>query len=181
MIIQTNRLELRTFEITDITEQYLSWLNDEMVTKYSNQRFARHSYSSACGYLAGFENSQDEFLLISQKIDLAPIGTATIYRSLPHRTADIGLMIGDRNVWGQGYGREAWQAILETLLDEPSIRKVTGGTIEVNRSMVRIMESTRMKIDGVRRDHELVDGQPVDLIHYACFSKKIDAVTFSQP
>ena len=99
-----------------------------------------------------------------------PIGTITIYRNDNHGTADIGMMLGDRHCWGFGYGREAWQVFLTTLLTEPDIRKVTGGTARPNHAMVRIMETTGMHLEAVRQRQELIDGVPADLLYYARFS-----------
>jgi len=171
VILTTPRLRLRPFQTGDITAAYLSWLNDPTVTRFSNQRFRSHTAESSAAYLASFAGTHNSFLLITQRSDGRPIGTATVYRSPQHGTADIGLMLGDRQCWGQGYGREAWQAVLGALLQEPGIRKVTGGTARPNQAMVRIMEESCMELEAVRARQELIDGQPVDLLYYARFAE----------
>jgi RimJ/RimL family protein N-acetyltransferase len=168
----TPRLLLRPFEAADINTTYLSWLNDPQVTRFSNQRFSRHSVEDCEAYLASFAGSSNSFLLIEQLEDQRPIGTATAYRSVQHGTADIGLMVGERHCWGQGYGREAWKAVLEALLAEKGIRKVTGGTARINKAMVQIMEQSGMQLEAVRARHELIEGQPVDILYYARFAEK---------
>jgi [ribosomal protein S5]-alanine N-acetyltransferase len=171
MNLLTPRLHLRPFQSADIDSTYLSWLNDPEVTRFSNQRFIDHTTDSCAVYLSHFEKSGNNFLLIEKSHNHRPIGTATIYRQSQHGTADIGLMIGERRCWGQGYGREAWQAILVALLAEEGMRKVTGGTARPNRAMVRIMEQSDMELEAVRVDQELIDGSPVDLLHYARFAE----------
>ena len=141
-----------------------------MVTRFSNQRFREHSVESCGAYLASFTGSSNSFLLIEQRQNQQPIGTATVYRNSRHGTADIGLMVGERRCWGEGYGREAWQAVLEALLAEPGMRKVTGGTARPNQAMVRIMEQSGMELEAVRARQELIDGQPVDLLYYSRFA-----------
>ncbi len=171
MILTTTRLRLRPFQPCDITAAYLSWLNDPTVTRFSNQRFSAHTTESSAAYLASFGRTHNSFLLITLCSDGRPIGTATVYRSPQHGTADIGLMVGDRQYWGKGYGLEAWQAVLEALLQEPGIRKVTGGTARPNQAMVRIMEQSGMELEAVRAHQELIEGQPVDLLYYARFAE----------
>lgn len=171
MNLITPRLGLRPFEAADINATYLGWLNDPEVTRFSNQRFRRHSAESCAAYLANFAGSSNSFLLIEQLVDQRPIGTATVYRNNRHGTADIGLMVGERHCWGQGYGREAWQAVLEALLAEAGMRKVTGGTARPNRAMVRIMEQSGMELEAVRARQELIEGQPVDILYYARFAE----------
>jgi RimJ/RimL family protein N-acetyltransferase len=167
----TPRLRLRTFQPGDINPTYLGWLNDPDVTRFSNQRFRQHTAESCAAYLASFKAGASSFLLIELRVDDWPIGTATVYRDTQHGTADIGLMLGERGHWGQGYGREAWQALLEAVLAEPGIRKVTGGTARPNRAMARIMEQSGMVLEAVRARQELIDGQPVDLLYYARFAE----------
>jgi ribosomal-protein-alanine N-acetyltransferase len=164
-------LRLRPFQVADINATYLGWLNDPEVTRFSNQRFQQHTAESCTAYLASFAGNSNSFLLIEQLEDQRPIGTATVYRNNRHGTADIGLMVGDRSCWGQGYGSEAWQAVLEALLAEEGMRKVTGGTARPNRAMVRIMEQSGMELEAVRVRQELIEGLPVDLLYYARFAE----------
>ncbi|MEB3353689.1 MAG: GNAT family N-acetyltransferase [Cyanobacteriota bacterium] len=170
MNLLTPRLRLRPFQVADINATYLGWLNDPEVTRFSNQRFHQHTAESCAAYLESFAGSSNSFLLITQLQDQRPIGTATVYRNNWHCTADIGLMVGEKRCWGQGYGREAWQVLLEALLSETGIRKVTGGTARLNQAMVRIMEQSGMDLEAVRVHQELIDGQPVDLLYYARFA-----------
>ena len=171
MKLTSLRLQLRPFVISDINPSYVGWLNDLEVTRFSNQRFQLHTAESSAAYLESFTETSNSFLLIEQLTSLIPIGTASVYRNCFHGTADIGLMIGDKHCWGQGYGSEAWQAIMQALLAEPGIRKITGGTARPNKAMVRIMEQSGMKLEAVRFRHELIDGYPVDLLYYARFTE----------
>ena len=98
------------------------------------------------------------------------MGTATIYRNLNHGTADIGIMIGDRSCWGKGFGGEAWNAILEKTLSEDLIRKVTGGAAALNIGMVEIMKKSGMELEAIRKDHEIINGIPTDIVYFAKFS-----------
>jgi RimJ/RimL family protein N-acetyltransferase len=93
----------------------------------------------------------------------------TIYRSVIHGTADIGIMVGERKVWGQGIGVKAFCLVLSALEASRLIRKVTAGTLSVNRGMVRILEKANMKHEATRYAQELVDGMPVDIVYYSKF------------
>ena len=106
--LTTNRLFIRPFVQSDITEAYLQWLNDPKVTRFSNQRFLRHDLNSSGDYLSSFHTSSNSFLILLERLSMYPIGTATIYRKPEHGTADLGIMIGDRSSWGKGFGLEAW-------------------------------------------------------------------------
>lgn len=95
----------------------------------------------------------------------------TVYRAPQHGTADLGLMLGNREYWRQGLGLEAWSTVLNAVLNEKGIRKVTGGTARPNTGMVRIMEQSEMKLEAVRKRQELIEGNEVDLLYYARFAE----------
>lgn len=153
----------------DIGAEYLGWLNDPEVVRFSNQRFAYHDRESALRYLAGFSGTENLFLAVRDAASGALVGTMTAYRSRHHGTADVGIMIGARVIWGRGYGDAAWSGLLDWLLRHGGARKVTAGTLACNRGMVRLAEKASMTIEGVRRAQEIVEGSPEDIVLYAKF------------
>lgn len=167
---------LRPFTATDITDAYIGWLNDPEVVRFSNQRFVRHTRESCERYFASFEGSANLFASLrvagsgAAAADERSVGTLTAYRSLPHGTADVGILLGERAVWGQGIGLEAWQLLTDWLLTTPGLRKVTAGTLACNRSMLAVAERSGMRREGVRRAQELIEGLPTDIVHFARFA-----------
>lgn len=162
-------VRLRPFTAQDISARYVGWLSDPEVVRYSNQRLRSHSLQSCQAYQASFADSDNLFVGIHRKEDDLLVGTMTAYVSAYHGTADMGIMIGERAVWGQGYGQDAWNTLLEALLQSPGIRKVTAGTLACNLPMLRLMERSGMQFEGARKDQELIDGQPFDIRYFGRF------------
>ena len=169
--IDGERVTLDTFEDHDITDAYIGWLNDPEVVRFSNQRFCVHTLESCRAYLKSFEGTLNLFFSIRRRSDGRAIGTMTVYHSAPHGVADVGVMIGERSVWGGGYGQDAWNALLDWLLTQRGLRKVTAGALAGNRGMVRLMERSGMSLEGVRRAQEIVDGEADDIVLYARFAE----------
>ena len=96
----------------------------------------------------------------------------TVYFNEDHGVADIGIMIGNRDVWGKGYGQDAWNTILSWLLNNKNVRKVSAGTLACNFPMKSIIENSGMSIEGVRKEHEVHNGEPQDVILFAILSKE---------
>ncbi len=163
------KVALRPFTRADITPAYLGWLNDPEVTRFSSQRFRQHTAESCEQYLASFAGTPNLFLSIRDATDDIPIGTMTAYRNPHHALADIGIMVGERSRWGGGYGQAAWDLLSDWLLANGT-RKLTGGTVAGNRGMVRIFERSGMHLEATRKDHEIVDGAPMDIVLYARFA-----------
>jgi ribosomal-protein-alanine N-acetyltransferase len=163
------RICLRPLALPDINPDYVSWLNDSQVVRYSNQRFLRHSAETCRAYFASFEGTDNLLLKIERKSDRAFLGTMTAYVSPHHGTVDVGILIGPASARGCGIGQEAWNLLLGWLLSRDGIRKVTAGAMRVNVAMVRIMERSGMSLEAVRPQQELLDGVPQDLVYFGRF------------
>src|SRR5437879_5515282 len=150
-LLSGQQVMLRPFTRADITEQYIRWLNDPIVLQFSNQRFVSHDRASCLRYLESFTGTDNLFLNVFRLDNNQAIGTLTAYVSRHHGTADVGIMIGDRSVRGRGYGQDAWNTLINWLIVEVRIRKVTAGTVACNRAMVRLMERSGMKVEAVRK------------------------------
>lgn len=162
-------VELRQFTADHICEDYLNWLNDPEVVRFSNQRFKTHDGASSQAYLRSFDGGNNLFLAVHLKQSGLFVGTMTAYFSMPHKTVDIGIMIGNKDYWGRGVGSDAWKTLMAYLLQFDCVRKVTGGTLRCNSGMVNIMLKAGMQPDGVRVAQELVENIPQDILYFARF------------
>jgi len=169
LLLTGKNITLQPFTRASISDEYLSWLRDPEVVRFSNQRFRTHTHSSSLAYVDSFCGSTNLFLGILQNETKRLVGTITAYRSQHHQIADMGILIGDRNCWGRGIGLDAWTSLMNYLLNVCSLRKVTGGTLRGNVGMVRIMERSGMVLEAVRAQQELVDQVPTDALYYAKF------------
>jgi len=169
-MLQGDKISLQPVCDDDISDEYVSWLNDLGVVRYSNQRFLKHSKESCLGYVQSFLGTDNLFLSVKENQSRRIIGSITAYLNRHHGTADIGLMIGDRSVWGKGYGFEAWQLMMQYLFDTAMIRKITGGTLRDNTGMIKIMERAGMELEAIRKEQEMLDGKAVDILYFAKFS-----------
>ncbi|MCI4430736.1 MAG: GNAT family N-acetyltransferase [Burkholderiales bacterium] len=107
------RVGLPAMQAADITDTHLDWLNDTEVVRHSNQRFVHHTLDSSLRYWAGFEGSANLYVSVRLVLIDAAVGTLTAYRNLHHGTADIGILMGQRGVWGQGLGLEAFSLLAD--------------------------------------------------------------------
>ena len=172
MIIEDKDIRLRKFIKEDVTNKFVAWLNDPRVVKYSNQRFLNHSRQSCLDYVDSFVGTENIYLAIEDTNSRMLHGSITAFRQDHHGTADIGIMVGNRLAWGRGIGYKAWILLMNYLIKQLKVRKVTGGTLRSNLAMVRIMEKSKMKLEAVRQEHELVDGVPEDILYFCKFSRE---------
>ena len=98
------RLYLRLLEESDIGEDYLSWLNDAEVTRYLETGKFPATPSAIRRYVERFQDSTTDLLLaiVDRETD-QHVGNVTLNKiNWIHRTADTGLMIGQKEFWGKG-------------------------------------------------------------------------------
>jgi [ribosomal protein S5]-alanine N-acetyltransferase len=163
-------VSLRLFRESDISNIFVSWLNDKKVVKYSNQRFLNHTHKSCLDYLRSFSNAQNIYWAIEDKKTKELYGSITAYIQDNHSTADIGLMVGNKNAWGKGVGFDAWRLMMDFLFTQYGIRKVTGGALRANVGMICIMKKSKMTHEATRKDHELINGEPMDILYFCKFN-----------
>lgn len=151
-IITTPRLNLKhisTEPTLSELEHMVRWLTDPTVVQYSEQRHRKHTLRSQQGYCNSFLWPSQ--LRIIYWIE-DPIGTISAHVDTNNSVADIGIMIGDTQVWGEGFGTEAWMALMDHLFGM-GIHKVEAGCMSPNYPMVKIFQKSGMTREGYRDSH----------------------------
>lgn len=172
--LETARCVLEPFSERHLTDRYVSWLNDPDVVRYSEQRHKRHDLTSCKAYMESFAGSPHYFIAIAAKDpSLGHIGNINVYVDENNGTADIGILLGHKKIWGCGYGAEAWEAVCRYLLLDRKFRKVTAGTSANNEGMRGIMRRCSMLDDGKRQRQLVIDGQEIDVVYGALFREQL--------
>ncbi|MFC1883613.1 GNAT family N-acetyltransferase [Thermodesulfobacteriota bacterium] len=169
-IISTGRLLIEPFSEKHLSQRYVNWLNDPDVVRFSEQRFKSHTLDSCREYMHSFEGTPNFFwACVSLDPNIGHIGNINAFIDINNMSADVGILIGESKQWGKGYGFEAFTAVVNFLFREEKIRKVTVGTLVVNKGMMKIISRLGMIDDGRRLRHVLLNGEEVDVVHGALF------------
>jgi len=170
-LVQPDNCRILAFGREHLTERYVGWLNDPEVVKFSEQRHRTHSIDSCRRYFESFSGSSDYFLAIeAADKDLGHIGNIGITVDLHNGVADVSILLGEKRAWRRGYASAAWCLVLDALFASNRIRKVTAGTMAVNKPMLRLMQRSGMQIEGSRARQFILNGKEVDMILAAKFS-----------
>jgi [ribosomal protein S5]-alanine N-acetyltransferase len=168
--LETNRLRLVSFSEEHLAERYVAWLNDPDVVRYSEQRHSLHTIDSCREFWRSFQETPHYYWAIEEAETGRHVGNIDAHIDQPNKVADVAIIIGEKEIWGKGYGSEAWNRVLEYLLQAEKLRKVTAGTMATNHGMLGIMRKAGMLEEGRRRKNHLQDGNEVDLILVARFA-----------
>jgi [ribosomal protein S5]-alanine N-acetyltransferase len=164
-VLKTPRLTLLVpllYEGMDVST-HLRWLNSPQVVQYSEQRHRTHTQESQYEYLSSFDQVTSYIWEIF--VNGNPLGTITAHKDAPNWTANMGILIGNRKDWGQGYGPEAWEAVSDWLFEE-GVRKIEAGCMASNTPMIRILQKTGFLLEANIPGHFLLNGKPEDMLCY---------------
>ncbi|MDO9486776.1 MAG: GNAT family N-acetyltransferase [Sphingomonadaceae bacterium] len=162
----TEAVELFLLTPDHVTEAYVGWLRDPEVGRFLESRFAEHDMASTRAFVGEMlDSDRNLFLGIRSRalgrhvgnIKLGPIDTR-------YRTAEIGLMIGDREAWGKGLATQAIGAVADIAAEELGLRKVTAGCYARNIGSERAFVRCGFAIEGRRVAQVICDGEPEDLV-----------------
>lgn len=164
--IETERLLLRSMEEVDAKPDYVRWMNDPEIVRYTESRYATHSIDEICGYIAAMRLAPDSLLLAMEtKKDRRHIGNIKIGPvDWEHRSGDIGLLIGETDCWGQGYASEAIAGLARYAFSVLHLEKLTAGVYAPNTGCIRAFERAGFQREGVRRNQCLYENTRVDVV-----------------
>lgn len=150
---------LRPLEKSDLNERYLSWVNDSKVTKYLEVGTFPTNMEKLEKYYDFMTNSPNHIILaiiVGQK----HIGNITLNDiNWIHRTANLGIMIGDRDYWGKGYGTGAIKLMTQHAFGKLNLHKVWAGMYEDNGAAYRVFFKAGFRKEARLRDELYRDGQ----------------------
>lgn len=159
------KCDLEPFADRHLTARYVGWLSDPGVVRYSEQRHRKHDLASCRAYAASFEDSPHYFwAIVARDPALGHIGNVNAYLDAHNGVADMGILVGERASWGQGFGTDAWRAACRFLLLDRGLRKVTAGTLANNHGMLAVMRNAGMREEGRRRRQALWEGSEIDMV-----------------
>lgn len=171
-----SRVRLDDFDGRHLNDPaYLRWLRDYDVIRTLNlpAYWEPVAFSQVQEYVRSILASKTDklFALIDTR-DEAFIGTMKAgHVDWDARTADVGIMIGERERWGQGLARNGIRSLCEWLFSACDLRRLTAGFMAVNPSMESPFLRNGFKREGVLRQHDrLRDGGYSDHILLGCFA-----------
>jgi len=91
------------------------------------------------------------------------------------RTADIGIMIGERDYWGKGVATDALRTLCQYAFVVQDARKLTAGAMAANEGAISAFKKIGFVEEGRIRKKLLVSGKYMDHVLLGCFSDELIA------
>ncbi len=159
------RLYLRPLELED-ADLVRGWLNDPEVRRFLriNAPLNRLAEEAFIRGLTERRSTLERVLVVVLREGERPIGTVGLHDVAPacERTATVGIAIGEKDCWGQGYGAEALGLLLEHAFDELNLHRVGLTVYAHNPRALACYEKLGFVREGAWREAHFVDGRYVD-------------------
>jgi len=158
---KSQRLTYKILSSDDITEAYVSWLNDPKINRYLEIRHKTQSLEDCHDFVKQMEADQSQFLFgIFSQDNEQHIGNIKLgYVDNVHKRAQLSLFIGDSSYWGKGIATEAIDTITQWGFDSLALERIEAGCCEENIASIRAFLNTGYQIEGYFREHGIVDGK----------------------
>jgi RimJ/RimL family protein N-acetyltransferase len=158
------QVRLRPLERSDLNPTYLSWLNDSEVTRY----LETGTFPTTRGDLDQFydslrgSRSQVIFAIEERKksrhignVKLGPIHWV-------NRSATLGILVGEKQYWGKGIGKEATRLLVEYGFYRLNLNRINLGVFAEHEPAIRCYAAIGFKVEGRFRQALFRDGEYKD-------------------
>lgn len=163
-------LTLAILNQSNITPQYVEWLNDYEVVRYTDQRFISHDMRAVRNFVANKFESFDEYLFGIFQNDLhignIKIGPINCY----HKQGDISYFIGSKKAWGRGIASSVVRRISEFGFGELRLERITAGCYALNQASAKVLEKCGYTRVARVEKSAIFEGKRIDTLLYAKLS-----------
>jgi ribosomal-protein-alanine N-acetyltransferase len=161
VFLQGDRVELKPLGRSDVSQEYLSWLNDADVLRYRAPKSFPTTLAQLEEWVESIPARGELVLSVRTRIDGRHVGNVSLGTILwPHRSAELAIMIGAKDIWGKGYGAEAITLLTAHAFNTMGLHRLSA--ISPNPAFNAAMRKLGWTQEGIRREAFFVDGGFVD-------------------
>jgi diamine N-acetyltransferase len=172
-MIYGERIRLRGVEKADLP-RFVEWLNDPEVL----QGLLLHNPLSLTEeenwYQRMLERPTDEHVMVIDARLPANTGEnpawkligSLAFNHIDWRVAstELGIMIGDKSYWNQGYGTEAVRLLVKHGFNTLNLNRIFLHVYETNPRAIRAYEKVGFTLEGRERQAEFKEGRYIDVL-----------------
>ena len=175
VVIETERLLLRPFNVDDIELAFKNWTSDEKVTEFL--RWPTHKDITITkrvleDWIESYKNKNYYQWAIELKEISEPIGTISVV-DMDEKTdkVHIGYAIGS-NWWNRGITSEAFKGIIPFLFEEVKAQRIESQHDPNNPNSGKVMLKSGLNFEGTLRQVDWNNKGIVDASIYSLLAKE---------
>ena len=174
-MLEGTLVRLRALESTDLEREY-TWFNDRDVTRFLGARYPRsHADEERWLNERPANGFADGVRLGIETKDGVHIGNINLQAHPEDRKAGLGIMIGERSYWSNGYGTDAIVTLLLFAFHEMTLHRVWLQVFEFNERAIACYQKCGFKEEGRLRQDYYYEGRYWDSVVMSILRDEFDA------
>lgn len=171
MFLEGKKIYLRALSISDadVANRYLDWVNDSEIRQAMGTLSFPTSKEQLIDYIKAKNNDPNvAFFAIVDKETKKHVGNVKLEPiNWIDRRAIYGVLIGDKNSRGKGYGTEVLKLVLDYAFFDLNLNRVEAAATEKNQASVKHFLKVGFVVEGTFRKQKFQNGEYVDSIYMA--------------
>lgn len=173
--IETEKLILRKFELSDAEAMYKNWAGDSEVTKFLTWN-AIDSVAASKSIIEGWvdeykNNNIYQWAIVPKNNGNEPVGAISIVRQDEEVSmVQVGYCIG-RQWWKKGITSEALSALIKFFINEVKVNRIEARFDPRNLNSGKVMMKCGMKYEGTMRKADKNNQGICDSVMYALLAE----------
>jgi len=156
---------LRGLRASDVDGAWYAWLNDAEVTYFQDKGYFPSSREQQAEYYRRTAASGTDLVLAI--VDAATgrhVGNVGLHDiNSIHRTAVLGIVIGEKAFWGRGFGRQAWALVTRHGFQALNLNKISAAVMAGNDRSLKAALAAGYEVEGTQREQLYKHGAYRDL------------------
>ncbi len=176
-MLEGKLMRLRAVEPED-AENAFRWMNDREVSRGLMARYP-FSFETEREWVKNAVKPLDfgNVRFAIETRDGVHIGICGLHRaSAENRHAELGIMIGEKEYWGRGFGTDTMLTLLRFAFEQMNLHKVTLGVFEFNERGLAMYTKLGFVEEGRFRDDLFQDGRYWDLVRMSILRREYETV-----
>ena len=165
VFIAGDGMHLRALRAGDLDGPWHTWLNDAEVTYFQDKGYFPSSREQQAEYFRRVSTSGTDLVLAI--VDAASgrhVGNVGLHEITPiHRTAVLGIVIGEKEFWGRGFGRQAWALMTRHGFAVLNLNKIAASIMVGNERSLKAARASGYEVEGTQREQIYKDGAYRDM------------------
>lgn len=152
-VLRGERVYLRASERSDIPT-FVRWFNDSETLSYLSMRAPMSEAGEEAWFteMTAHEGKDAYHFVMCRLEDDKPIGTIGLFRvDSVNGNAGIGIGIGEKQLWGRGYGTDAMNALLDFGFGQLRLERMWLEVYDFNVRARRSYEKSGFVLEGTER------------------------------
>jgi RimJ/RimL family protein N-acetyltransferase len=158
-------------------ENYLRWLNDPEVTRYLTLNWPLTRLAEERWFERAAEDETHLVWAIHDE-NGRHIGSTGLHRiNWRERLAASGIVIGEKDAWGQGYGTEVMQVRTKFAFEQIGLHRIESECFAENQASAHCLEKAGYRREGLARKKFWRQGRWHDAILWAILDEDYFGLT----